>query len=85
VPALLIITMDTNKKILLAHGSGGKLSHELINQKFIPSLSNSILEQRDDSAVFPLNGKVAFTTDSFVVNPIFFPGGDIGKLSVCAL
>jgi hydrogenase expression/formation protein HypE len=69
-------------KILLAHGSGGKLSHDLIND-FIPDLSNPILDKLDDSAVFELSGRLAFTTDSYTVNPIFFPGGDIGKLAVC--
>jgi hydrogenase expression/formation protein HypE len=72
-----------DKKVLLAHGSGGKLSHDLITQILIPSLTNPFLEKMDDSAVFDLNGRVAFTTDSFVVSPIFFPGGDIGKLAVC--
>jgi len=69
-------------KILLAHGSGGKLMHDLI-QSFIPRLANPILNKMDDSAVFDINGKMAFTTDSYIVNPIFFPGGDIGKLAVC--
>jgi len=69
-------------KILLAHGSGGKLSHDLINS-FLPELSNTILNKLDDSAVFELGGRLAFTTDSYTVNPIFFPGGDIGKLAVC--
>jgi hydrogenase expression/formation protein HypE len=69
-------------KILLAHGSGGKLMHDLI-QSFLPELSNPLLDKMDDSAVFDISGKVAFTTDSFVVNPLFFPGGDIGKLAVC--
>jgi hydrogenase expression/formation protein HypE len=69
-------------KILLAHGSGGKLSHDLI-KSFLPDLSNPILDQLDDSAVFALSGRLAFTTDSYTVNPIFFPGGDIGKLAVC--
>ena len=70
-------------KILLAHGSGGKLSHDLIEKTFIPPFSNPILDRMDDSAVFDLSGRVAFTTDSYVVSPIFFPGGDIGKLAVC--
>jgi hydrogenase expression/formation protein HypE len=69
-------------KILLAHGSGGKLMHDLI-QSFLPDLANPILEKMDDSAVFNVSGKLAFTTDSYVVNPIFFPGGDIGRLAVC--
>ncbi|MFC1961434.1 hydrogenase expression/formation protein HypE [Chloroflexota bacterium] len=70
-------------KILLAHGSGGKLSHDLIANNLLPALQNSILEKMDDSAVFELQGRLAFTTDSYVVSPIFFPGGDIGKLAVC--
>jgi len=69
-------------KILLAHGSGGKLSHDLI-ESFLPELSNPVLDKLDDSAVFDLSGRLAFTTDSYTVNPIFFPGGDIGKLAVC--
>ena len=71
-------------KILLAHGSGGKLSHDLIKQIFLPRFLNPILEPLDDSAkITNRNGLIAFTTDSYVVNPIFFPGGDIGKLAVC--
>jgi len=70
-------------RILLAHGSGGKLMHDLIKKSFVSTLSNPILEKLDDSAVFDLNGRLAFTTDSYVVSPIFFPGGDIGKLAVC--
>jgi hydrogenase expression/formation protein HypE len=72
-----------DKKILLAHGSGGKLSRELVMNNIIPFLANPILEQLDDSAVFDISGRVAFTTDSFVVSPLFFDGGDIGKLAVC--
>ncbi len=68
--------------ILLAHGSGGKLSHNLIEKIFLPLFDNAILNQLDDSATFELNGQLAFTTDSYVVNPIFFPGGDIGKLAI---
>lgn len=71
-------------KILLAHGSGGKLSHDLIKQIFLPRFSNPFLEPLDDSAkITNQHGSIAFTTDSYVVNPIFFPGGDIGKLAVC--
>jgi hydrogenase expression/formation protein HypE len=69
-------------KILLAHGGGGKLSHDLI-ESFLPEIANPILDKLDDSAVFDLSGRLAFTTDSYTVNPIFFPGGDIGKLAVC--
>jgi hydrogenase expression/formation protein HypE len=70
-------------RILLAHGSGGKLAHDLIEKSFVPVLDNPLLAPLDDSAVFEMNGRLAFTTDSYVVNPIFFPGGDIGKLAVC--
>ncbi|MBM4446360.1 MAG: hydrogenase expression/formation protein HypE [Chloroflexi bacterium] len=69
--------------ILLAHGSGSRLSHELIEKNFLPPLANPLLAKLDDSAVFDLSGRLAFTTDSYVVSPIFFPGGDIGKLAVC--
>ncbi len=70
-------------KILLAHGSGGKLSQDLVKQNFVPLFDNTFLNKLDDSAVFEFKGRLAFTTDSYVVNPIFFPGGDIGKLAVC--
>jgi hydrogenase expression/formation protein HypE len=69
--------------ILLAHGSGGRLSHELVAKEFLPFLANPALNKLDDSAVFEASGRLAFTTDGYVVNPIFFPGGDIGKLAVC--
>ena len=69
--------------IILAHGSGGKLSHELIEKKFLPFLTNPMLGKLDDSAIFQADGRLAFTTDSYVVSPIFFPGGDIGKLAIC--
>jgi len=68
---------------LLAHGSGGKLAHDIIRNSFVSSLSNPVLAQLDDSAVIEAGGRLAFTTDSYVVQPIFFPGGDIGKLAVC--
>jgi len=70
-------------RILLAHGSGGKLAHELISNSFVTALDNPILKPLDDSAVITAGGRLAFTTDSYVVQPIFFPGGDIGKLAVC--
>ncbi len=69
-------------KILLAHGSGGKLAHELVEKSFVKAFSNPFLAKLDDSAVIDLSGRIAFTTDSYVVSPIFFPGGDIGKLAV---
>jgi hydrogenase expression/formation protein HypE len=77
--------METSmsERILLAHGSGSKLSHDLIDKILVPPINNTILSRMDDSAVFELSGKLAFTTDSYVVNPIFFPGGNIGRLAVC--
>src|SRR6201982_2038016 len=71
------------KQIVLAHGSGGKLSHQLIERMVLPQFRNELLEPLHDGAIFSLNGtRLAFSTDSFVVSPIFFPGGDIGKLAV---
>lgn len=70
--------------ILLGHGSGGKLSHDLIDQLIVPRFANPTLEGLGDSAILDLPGtRLAFTTDSYVVQPIQFPGGDIGKLAVC--
>jgi hydrogenase expression/formation protein HypE len=74
---------SSNDKILLAHGSGGKLSHELIEKGLLPAFDNRLLNRLDDSAVFDIKGRLAFTTDSYIVSPIFFAGGDIGKLAVC--
>ena len=75
--------MAKNDKILLAHGSGGKLAHDLITNAFVSALNNPILSRMDDAAVLEAKGRLAFTTDSYVVSPIFFPGGDIGRLAVC--
>ena len=70
-------------RILLAHGSGGRLTHELIEHVFLPHMRNAHLERMEDSAVFSLGeSRLCFSTDSYVVNPIFFPGGDIGSLAV---
>ena len=71
------------KRILLDHGSGGLATKELIEELFLPILSNPWLNRMEDSAVLePTKGRVAFTTDSYVVDPLFFPGGDIGSLSI---
>lgn len=72
-----------NDVLLLAHGSGGKLSHDLVKNMILPSLGNTMLNRLDDSAVFEASGRLAFTTDSYVVDPVFFAGGDIGRLAVC--
>jgi len=70
-------------KIMLDHGGGGLLMNELIAHKFLPLLKNPYLERMEDGAVFDIgNIKLCFSTDSYVVSPIFFPGGDIGSLSV---
>lgn len=74
----------TEEKVLLAHGSGGKLSHELVARVFLPAFANAALAELHDGARFELDGaRLAFTTDSYVVKPLFFAGGDIGKLAVC--
>lgn len=70
-------------KITLSHGSGGKATSELIDQIFARHFSNPILNMMEDSAVVDGYGKIAITTDSFVVTPLFFKGGDIGRLAVC--
>lgn len=70
-------------KILLDHGSGGRLSHKLITELILQYFNNPILAELDDSAVFKINGQtLAFSTDSYTVDPIFFPGGDIGELAI---
>ncbi len=70
--------------ITLSHGSGGKATNKLIEELFYKHFNNDILLQKNDSSVLPnINGRIAVSTDSFVINPIFFEGGDIGKLSVC--
>ena len=65
-------------KITMAHGSGGRATSQLIAGIFEKHFNNEILSRMEDSAVVPGNGRLAMTTDSFVVNPLFFPGGDIG-------
>lgn len=72
-----------HKQILLGHGSGGKLTADLVHKLFLPAFSNEYLARLDDQALLDIKGtRVAFTTDAFVVTPLFFPGGDIGKLAV---
>ncbi len=72
------------QNILLGHGSGGRMMRELIDNIFIKYLGNNILNEKTDSAVLtPESSEIAFTTDSFVIDPLFFPGGNIGKLAVC--
>jgi hydrogenase expression/formation protein HypE len=78
--------LEIKNKILLAHGSGGRLSHELIEKVFKTRFSNALLNQGDDAAECKIQNskfRMAFTTDTYVVKPLFFPGGDIGRLAVC--
>jgi hydrogenase expression/formation protein HypE len=71
------------ERVLLAHGGGGRLTHQLIERIFLPAFRNPALEAMHDGAVVEVNGaQLAFTTDSYVVRPLFFPGGDIGDLAV---
>jgi hydrogenase expression/formation protein HypE len=77
------VPVDTYPNILLAHGGGGKLTHQLIEGLFLPLFSNPALASRHDGAVLDFGArKLAFTTDSYVVRPLFFPGGDIGTLAI---
>ena len=77
------VPISDYKEIVLAHGSGGRLSHQLLQRIVIPQFRNELLAPEHDGAVFPIGGeRVAFSTDSYVINPIFFPGGDIGSLAV---
>ena len=69
--------------ITLDYGSGGKKTSRLIEKMIVPALENAALSELGDGAVLPGGEKLVFSTDSFVVDPIFFPGGDIGKLAVC--
>lgn len=70
-------------KITMTHGSGGKATGELITSVFVKHFGNEILEKMEDAAVVPGYGRIAVTTDSFVIDPLFFKGGDIGKLCIC--
>jgi hydrogenase expression/formation protein HypE len=77
------VPISDHQEIALGHGSGGKLTHRLIERMILPAFRNELLAPLHDGAVFEVNGAhLAFSTDSYVVKPIFFPGGDIGKLAV---
>ncbi|NLF80359.1 MAG: hydrogenase expression/formation protein HypE, partial [Clostridia bacterium] len=76
--------MHRTGKITLGYGSGGELYHKLVTKFFLPAFSNPYLDQLSDAALCPAgNSRIALTSDSFVVKPRFFPGGDIGRLAVC--
>jgi hydrogenase expression/formation protein HypE len=77
------VPLAANQQVVLGHGSGGKLSAELMRTVFLPAFGNPALNRLDDQAALELGGsRIAFTTDSFVVKPLFFPGGNIGELAV---
>ncbi len=77
------IPLQQYPQVMLAHGGGGKLMHQLIERMIVPTFANSLLGTRHDGAVFDVNGaRLAFTTDSYVVRPLFFPGGNIGTLAI---
>ena len=87
------VPLPHDDRIVLGHGSGGRLTSDLIASVFMPELGNPLLDTGEDAAVLPLGellgpaggaaGDLAFTTDTYVVKPLFFPGGDIGRLAVC--
>lgn len=77
------IPLSEYPSVLLAHGGGGKLTQHLIEKMFVPEFNNELLSNLHDGAIFSVDGaRIAFSTDSYVVKPIFFPGGDIGELAV---
>ena len=69
-------------KITLAHGGGGTLTNQLLEKGVFKILENDLLDTHHDGAIFDIAGPIAFTTDSFVISPIFFPGGNIGELAI---
>lgn len=83
--AVCPVPIQQRGKVILGHGSGGKLMHDLIERAFFPHLDNPILRASNDASVFDLGdgSRIALSTDSHVVSPLFFPGGDIGRLAVC--
>lgn len=77
------IPFSDSDRVLLGHGSGGRLTHRLISDVFYKAFANSLLGQDHDGCVFPVEkGRMAYSTDSYVVDPVFFPGGNIGELAV---
>src|SRR5512135_3234533 len=79
------LPLNHNEQIVMGHGSGGKMTHDLITRLFLPALDNPALRAGDDAAIAVLidGARVSVSTDSHVVWPLFFPGGDIGRLAVC--
>ena len=82
--AVCPVPLTHNEQIVLGHGSGGKMSHDLIRKTFLAAFDNSILRTGDDAAPIEIeNAQLSISVDSHVVTPLFFPGGDIGRLAVC--
>ncbi|HEY3392912.1 MAG TPA: hydrogenase expression/formation protein HypE [Lacipirellulaceae bacterium] len=78
-----VTNITSSERVMLAHGEGGRLMRQLIHRRIMPAVDNEFLRIAGDAAVLPkLQGPIAMTTDSFVVSPLFFPGGDIGSLAV---
>lgn len=78
------MTQTPSSHVVLAHGGGGEMTRKLLSEHVIPKLANRFLDPLTDSAVLPaVEGEICFTTDSYVVEPLIFPGGDIGRLAVC--
>jgi hydrogenase expression/formation protein HypE len=78
-----VTNVTSTDRVMLAHGEGGRLMRQLIHRRIMPAVDNEFLRMAGDAAVLPkLQGPIAMTTDSFVVSPLFFPGGDIGSLAV---
>ncbi len=79
------LPFQNTARIVLGHGSGGKMSHDLVTRLFMPAFDNFILRAGDDAGVVELvsGERLAISTDSHVVWPLFFPGGDIGRLAIC--
>jgi hydrogenase expression/formation protein HypE len=83
--AVCPVPLTHAERIVMGHGSGGKMSHDLVARRFLPQFDNPALAAGNDAAVVMLEAgiRLAFSTDSHVVSPLFFPGGDIGRLAVC--
>jgi hydrogenase expression/formation protein HypE len=83
-PACPVPTLGNENTVLLAHGEGGRMTRRLLRERIVPRLANPYLLALGDAAILPrIDGPIALTTDSYVVTPLFFPGGDIGTLAVC--
>ena len=78
------VPIQRHEVVVVGHGSGGRLSRDLLNRLFLPGLASAAPRVLDDSATLDVNGvRLALSTDSHVVSPLFFPGGDIGRLAIC--